>query len=133
MDPRPEDHVRHAIDALLEQRSQLDIKIRSLQMVLEEMQGTATYVGLTPIATKTPSISEVVVNLLGIRGTVNLTEIVQALRLAGNGARQESVASTLSRMVANGQIGRGPYRGTYRRVDRAPSAWPRGHRPTSPA
>jgi hypothetical protein len=119
VDPTPEDHVRLAIEALIEQRGQLDLKIRSLQMVLEEMQGDVTYVDLTPIVPKTPSISEVVMNLLAIRGTVSVDEIMQGLRLAGNGAQRDSVASTLSRMVANGQIARGPYRGSYARTGTA--------------
>ncbi len=135
VDPTPEDHVRLAIQVLVEQRSELDVKIRSLQMVLEEMQGNVTYVDLTPVVTKTPSIAEVVANLVAIRGTVTIVEIMQALRLAGNGAQRDSVASTLSRMVASGQIGRGPYRGTYRRVGGSEQAPPEGTapRPRHPA
>jgi hypothetical protein len=129
VDPTPEDHVRLAIQALVEERSQLDVKIRSLQMVLEEMQGSATYVDLTPVVTKTPSIAEVVANLVAIRGTVTLVEIMQALRLAGNVAQRDSVASTLSRMVASGQIGRGLYRGTYRRAGGSEQASPEGTAP----
>jgi hypothetical protein len=68
-----------------------------------------------------PTVSGVVLELIQDRGEINLAEIMDALKNAGNVATQESVSSILSRMVSAGLVGKGTHRGTWVRIPESPN------------
>lgn len=70
-----------------------------------------------------PSVHEVVLSLVQQKGETTFREIMDSLRRAGNASKSESVSSVLSRMVAQGIIGKGPRRSSYVRVISPRDEW----------
>ncbi|MGD0881595.1 MAG: hypothetical protein ABSB09_08515 [Acidimicrobiales bacterium] len=129
------EHLETAIQALMDERAEIDRQIEVLKRTLNELGGgtpsspawTRSGTGATgpvvipSVSMPRQSVSDIVLKLLNERAVASLAEIMEALSLAGNNSQQDSVSSILSRMVSNELIGKGPQRGTFVRIPQVAS------------
>lgn len=127
------DYLRKALDALLAERSNLDQQIEVISRTLGELEPhdldasppTVTKVtswpeGFQPGFVRTRisrPVIDIVLELARAQTVFTTEELMTALKAEGNTAQRASVSSTLSRMVREGTLAKGPRRGSFQRVE----------------
>lgn len=110
----PTEHLKLALEALVKQRDTINNKIDVVANALKAVEADEI-IEIEVSTHRAPSVPDVVLDLLRERDEIDLQNVLYRLEMVGNAATHESVSSTLSRMVSNGLIDKGPRRGTWKR------------------
>ena len=125
-------YLHQALDALLAERAEIDRKIETVKRTIGEVEGNGTmmigpfgptgpvaggyYIPSSSPAPQPKSVGDIVLAMAEEYEVFTMDEIMEALAEKGNNAQRTSVSSIVSRMVSNGELQKGPQRGTFRGV-----------------